>query len=340
MKNEILFQQKQQELLWLINLDAGRDLLGIKEKEPIIKVTPNSYHLLLGWINKTDVLVKEAFFCYEKFAKHLLPFLTYEDILRKDYPTSQIVGLREKYEAFLHFNNFKRSPKFPQLYLQDSIFSSAGDGAIQVVGTNWTTERDNTTGDTANSGGGGSLVRVQVQGTTPDPGNYYITRGFIPFDTSSLKDSIDIKTADLRLYSDTKTDDLGGDVVLAKTTQNAIGSLVVGDYDNITKNSPTELASRQDITNIVTGQYSTFALNSDGIGFIDAAGNTKFGIRHSHDVDNTDPGAGNGATSYYFESEEAGTDKDPYLQVFYAVIGKEISVPNTNFKRKVEVVGY
>ena len=70
--NDGYFEKNQKLLLSLVNTEGGRYLLGIKEKEKVVKVSPSSYHLLDG-VEGKNLVIRGKFYCYEAIAKTLLP---------------------------------------------------------------------------------------------------------------------------------------------------------------------------------------------------------------------------------------------------------------------------
>src|SRR3990167_7727310 len=94
------FLKNKNTLLWLLNTEAGRHLLSVEGEEPVIDIFSNGWKQYLGTSDKKDYF-KYDFRCYDAVAKYLLPYLTYEEILRTDYPRQQPIGLTEKYKCFL-----------------------------------------------------------------------------------------------------------------------------------------------------------------------------------------------------------------------------------------------
>ncbi len=148
-----------------------------------------------------------------------------------------------------------------------------------------------------------------------------IYRAFFPVDTSALPDNAVISAATFKAYITTTSDgDNDGDdwVNIVQTSQNSTSSLVTADFDNCgAVTNPTEGATRIDITNISTGAYSTWTLNSTGMGWISKTGYTLLGLREGHDAINskTANGVTNDIATRY--SEYSGTSSDPYLYITY-----------------------
>lgn len=158
-----------------------------------------------------------------------------------------------------------------------------------------------------------------LQGTTY---SYIIGRGFIPFNTSALPDSVNITSATVNLYvgqpaymkagSDTKRY-----LVLVQTTQASTDSLIVDDYDQCgTVTNPTEGSDHVFVTDGYTG-WVTFTLNATGRSWINTTGYTKLGIRYGWDVENS--AVTNADNEIYFRANGyTGTTYDPRLDLTYS----------------------
>lgn len=205
-----------------------------------------------------------------------------------------------------------------------SYYSGAGDGWIQEGEVaSWNTIHDNT----GNSGGGAAVpatATIEVWSYGDGSGNIYITRGFVPVDTSGLPDSTTISAASLNVYvTTTMNGDNDGDDwinVIGDTSQASTDTLARADFNNCgAVDNPTEYASRIDITSsFTTNQYNAFTFNSTGIAAISKTGYTKLGVREGHDCIDS-PINTNSHTGIKFNaSEQTDTDKDPYLSVTYS----------------------
>lgn len=188
---------------------------------------------------------------------------------------------------------------------------AGGDGVVQKSGAVWATQRGAATGDSRDKTSAfGSCMQVQEY-----TGTYYIDRGFLSFDTSSIPDGATITDAVLYVYVHGKSDvGIGDSLVLVEGTQASATDLSTADYDAF---GATELASRVALTAITAGAYKAITLNSSGRGVINKTGHTQLCTRSARDVDDSAPGAGKYSSVAIYWSDETGTSKDPYLQVTY-----------------------
>lgn len=206
----------------------------------------------------------------------------------------------------------------------DTFYSGQGDGYIQHItdsGSSWSIAHD------AVSGTHWSSTSTQQSGTaasreTAALNSFILTRGFFPFDTSALPDNAVISSSTLYVYvfDSSNTDDDGDDWVnVVQTTQASSTILSLTDYNECGATStPTEGATRIDITNITTSSYVPFRLNTTGRGWISKTGYTLLGIREGHDALNSSIADNkyNGIGIRF--SEYTGTSYDPYLEVEYS----------------------
>jgi len=116
------FRERYFDILRLANTDAGRFLIGCNSKEHIAKITPNSFHTVIGRTEKT-ITYNARFFCYEKMAKIFIPIITKMDIYEYEYRNQ----INER-DALLHYSGLQPSIHLPQIYLtQQNYYAGAGD---------------------------------------------------------------------------------------------------------------------------------------------------------------------------------------------------------------------
>ena len=321
LNNLQIFTQRQQDFLKLINTSAGRQLVGITENTPIIRVSPNSYH----FIEKVDgdvVTVRGVFFTFEKVAKYLLKHVAYEEILE---PTT----FEEKYEIFLHYNNLQRFNHLPTLYLtSETYFSGSGDGVVRISGQgSWAAAHDAGTGDLATVIGTSGSVICQPQAD----GGWRIDRIFIPFDTAAIPDTAAlISGSKVSVMLANKSGNfIELDIHLVGTTQADPTTLTTADYDAIDAvDQATAIAS----STMVVDVYQEYTLNATGLASISKTGYSLFGLRTDHDFDNvacTDAGSNTTAIGFYL-SEETGTSKDPKLNAEWTTTSTSTSTTSTS----------
>jgi hypothetical protein len=99
----------------------------------------------------------------------------------------------------------------------------------------------------------------------------------------------------------------------ASTTNLSNSDYNIANWDSVKQATDIAQAS------ITTGAYNDWTLNATGIGNISKTGITKFGLRSSNDLTNTDPIFGNGKTNSLetYMSNQGATTNDPKLVLTY-----------------------
>lgn len=199
-------------------------------------------------------------------------------------------------------------------------YSGSGDGRIYKSDADpldWNVTHDATDGtavDTNMIMGGESRLSTTS----------YLTRGFIPIDTSGIADGDTISSASLYLYCYEINDGINDSyaylaVVQASKPDTATTALVTGDYNNCgATDNPTQghdVSQQKDITGINTSAYTVWTLNSTGISWIDKTGTTRFGLREGHDCQDVAITQGQQSFGRVYSSERTGTSQDPYVEV-------------------------
>lgn len=290
-----LFARLQMPMLFLANNQLGRKYLGIahevKPNQKILRLTSNSYVIDKG--NK----VTQIFRGYDLFGKKLALLLKVGSLsVGSLFSTHPEAGLL-----------------LPML-VTDNVFSGAGDGIVRRTGqASWAAAHDDTAGTAADA----TSTTGQVLCQPSADGGWRIDRGFLPFDTSTLPDGITIDSATLNIMLGSKTDNVSGVTIdLITTTQASNTTLEVADFDQV---GTTEQATALTIASMAVDVYSIYTLNATGIGNISLTGFSQFGLRTSHDTDNsacTNAATNTSAASFYL-SEQSGTLQDPYLAITY-----------------------
>lgn len=151
-----------------------------------------------------------------------------------------------------------------------------GDVArVDNINANFNTCRNATDGTTSNNDLGSDNWFPLVNFSA---GSYYIYRGFLFFDTSSIPDGATITSATLRIrYSSTVTG--SPSVCVQQATVASTTTVANADFDAF---NATELASR--VTPSVN-TWAEFTLNASGLAAISKTGFTKLCIREAQDVD-------------------------------------------------------
>jgi len=185
--------------------------------------------------------------------------------------------------------------------------NAGGEGYVRNYGESWSTIRSAATGYEANS----DTSNIQIHSTvTLFASNvYYISRAFLPFDTSAIPDGDVIESVQLKIAVGSTSDNTNGLIGLVQSTQASNTALTTADYDAI---GSTEGATRIDID---SAGWKTFTLNSTGRGWISKTGYTKLGIRTSLDLDDTTPTDDSNETSFTFFSRDYNISYCPRLIV-------------------------
>ncbi len=200
-----------------------------------------------------------------------------------------------------------------------SVISGSGDGYTRSSATSWSSVHDAVT---TNNTLGYTNPTIRAD-SAYSAGTYYISRSFLPFDTSFLGSSAVISSSTLYITPDSRTvaDSVAQNylVVVGPTTQAATSSLVVSDYNKCgATTSPVQLSSRYAYSQTWSpGTAVAFPLNGSGTSTISKTGYTKLGIRSGFDVENVAP-SGNNVWTY--DSYDMGIYQ-PYLAIETAVVG-------------------
>lgn len=140
---------------------------------------------------------------------------------------------------------------------------------------------------------------------------YYINRGLLQFDTSSLPDNVIIISAKLGLYG--KTDYSTSDFIInVQGWTDASDGIATDDY------------SKFDGTNYDDGNFNTASFTTSGYNnitfsdysIINKTGNTNLCIRSNRDISSTAPI--NYETIYVYDTGES-SGKDPQLYITYTL---------------------
>lgn len=143
---------------------------------------------------------------------------------------------------------------------------------------------------------------------------YFIRRGAMLFDTSTLGAGATINSATLSLYynSDKANVDAGqAEPHIVDFNPASLSDIVVGDWDQFGTTSYATVA----YSGISTAQYYDFTLSAGGISNINKTGVSAFGVRAAGDINNSTP---TGANRVAWKSDNTvGTTNDPKLVIDY-----------------------
>lgn len=204
-----------------------------------------------------------------------------------------------------------------------TVFSDIGDGYVDNSNATYSTARSAGTGNgsgyTESSIDESVVCRAILFG-----GNYFISRGYFPFDTSALGSGATVSAATFDAYIevtakfDTNTDSF----CVVQTSQASTSSLANTDFGsvNFTNGGAKTIASFS-----VANQYWTWTLNGTGLGWISTTGFTKLGLQSLLDINNTTPTGLNQLTGQFYFADNTGTSKDPTLTITYTAGGATFS---------------
>lgn len=302
------FRENQKEFLGFVNSEYGRFLFGIKDPDPVVKVSPNSIHQLMDF-SKDQAIIKGKFYCGQPIiAKILLPYLF-----------SRPLKVNQVFPFNILLKNAEWAAKtiFPQVGLT-TFGVGAGDGYVRNNNATYATSHDAADGNAFDYTGANTSFVAPGQGLSG--GQYYIGRVFLPTDTSSITaagtivaggNSVNVWPASIR-NADSDT------MRVVTTTQANTSQLANADFDQTgtTDNGSLALAS------FTGGQINTITLNATGDGNISKTGTTLFGLRSAQDIAGTPPigdandfGGGTGMST----SENATQGQRPYLTIIYTL---------------------
>ncbi len=208
------------------------------------------------------------------------------------------------------------------------FYSTSGDGLVLYLGPNsvcnssqWNVAENSSTGYPNNVA---VSYDKSVGSGCNSTGLLYLARGFLAFDTSSLPDQATIVSAKIGLYIKGKFNSISDSnsfVSVVNGLQASSTTLVSSDYAKAGSPviNPTEGSDRSSINSIGVNQYTMWNLNTTGLSWISKTSNSKFAMREGHDILNIWPGYNyNKFISIdAIMSEQTGTNKDPYLEVYY-----------------------
>lgn len=165
------------------------------------------------------------------------------------------------------------------------VSNAGGDGYVRrTAQPTWADARDNVVGTSINTVFEDSFFQAGEK----DAGNFYVVRMYFPFDTAALPDGDTIASATLGIRQTGSNGEGDRTIGLIQTSQVSNTSLVVGDFDALTLDSPEEGASR--VTMSTQNTDHVFTLNSTGLGWIIKTGFTNLGLRGgTYDIDDAAP---------------------------------------------------
>lgn len=297
------FNKYQKDILRFVNTEGGRHLLGISNL-PVIKVTPNSIHQVIG-VQGDKIEIQAKFWGVDTVAEQFIPTLEKLSIF------NEYKRIEKPYDTFLHFSGLERKyERYGDIYLATDPFTAgAGDGMVYKQSSVWATARGAATGDGINYT---TPNRIESSANFSSP-TYTIYRCFLPFDTSALSAEATITAATLTLTAADAV--LNADTcshTFIQTTQASNTVLGTADYNKV---GSTEGASRYAYASWTGANVIT--LNATGRGWISLSSYTNLGVISNRDLDNSAP---TGANQANMVPSENGTPANrPILNVTYTL---------------------
>tara|TARA_R110002012_G_scaffold108996_1_gene252532 strand:- start:854 stop:1585 length:732 start_codon:yes stop_codon:yes gene_type:complete len=205
------------------------------------------------------------------------------------------------------------------------IYSGTGDGRVAShvanSGATWADSRDATSGTSVvtNESSSADFVSVSRFGSRGGGNTYKVQRTFLVFDVSSITGTV----ADVILNIYGSSDNDG--TIWGVKGLNFIGSLAVGNFDNITGYSPgnTMIGNVTQYTSINTGggNWSTSGYNG-----LTGTSDLKTDIQNEnsitivmtdylYDARNVTPTSNGTFNCGGYYADNTGTSKDPYLSI-------------------------
>jgi hypothetical protein len=205
-----------------------------------------------------------------------------------------------------------------------STFYPSLDGRLDYSdsgGVAWATIRDASSGTDTGYSSATIGLRMRADGNTDEWD--YMGRAMVLFDTNLLPDGDSITAATFGLVGssgDPPSTSFGSSIGLITSTPDSNTALVDADYSEF---GTTLQATSINFSSIVANDstYNDWTLNSTGRGNISLTGITKFGIRVSQDITDSEPSWSAGAKSEAFfhgRNETAGGEIRPRLVVTHA----------------------
>ena len=204
---------------------------------------------------------------------------------------------------------------FPQksyryAWLDNPFTSGAGDGHLRAVDGNWTTVRNATT---ANDNTDYTSTTLRLDSLN-NGSNFFLGRGRIVFDTSSLPDAATLTSATVQVECTSVTGSpYSGDTIYLVNVASSLASfttLTANDYDNF--GTTAQSNSQFDCTTTGT---KTITLNATGLSAISKTSYTDWGLRTNKDFNNSAPGSTSGTQVLIGTSENSTSAYRPLLTV-------------------------
>lgn len=270
-ENKLFFTQNQKLLLSLINSEAGKSLLGIKNNLPIIAFGENYYTQLVD-IKEDKIIKNTNFFIDNRVEQKIGTILTKMEI------ANEYKRIENPYEAFLHYAGFYRK-NYPLILLTD-FNPTTGEGNVNSGShTSWANAKADSVGS--------ATANPAVYAARFDASTWFIIRAFAPFDTSAIPDTDVVTAALFRFYRDDSLDSFANadstSLIIVPSTQASPTALVNDDLDNISFSNKGSLA----FASTSNGAYNDVSITD--LTIISKTGYTQLAGIAARDLDNSAP---------------------------------------------------
>jgi hypothetical protein len=184
-----------------------------------------------------------------------------------------------------------------------NVNPTTGDGYSSVNGqATWAGARDAATGDDAPYTG----TVIYIYGDKVGD-NYYVSRGFVPFNTSALTDDATVVSATLTFYV-SAFPAISRNFHAVQTSQASTTQLITSDFNNLAFVSGGSTTVNSTGSKVIT-------LNATGLSWISKTGVSMIGITTDKDINNTTPTDGDSNAQIY---SSIGTTP-PVLSIEYSL---------------------
>jgi len=311
-----------QELVQLANESSLiRSYLNVPDWRNIIKITPSSVHRDLGngQINASFVsgrkykdsittnqyirLIEEGAF---KHCYHALERKYGQKVWDDYYRFHALKGLKEKdFAKFAFDTTGNLNPDAdPESTCFDGIVRENTDAI-------WDTIRGDA-GDASDDSGSDTNITILASASAGIWSQ--IARAIFLFDTSSIPAGSTIDSGTFSVVKAfTTTDNFTQSAVLTSSNPALNTAVANGDYDSL---GTTDMATARIALSAWDGT-ETFTLDADGKGNVTANGISKFGLRLSGDIDNSEPTWSASATSIAQMFTADNGSNEPILNITY-----------------------
>jgi hypothetical protein len=301
------FDKHQSVLLRLANAPVlgrrFRSALSLRDDLPIVRLTPSAAHYA------TDDRQRVAeLFSYPRHSHRI--YEAYQPIWWGMHWFDELIADRFAPELSFGFDTLTRYTGAGTVQSFDGVVSSSDSVySTALAGSNLFTDV--------------TATRLSIEasragaGTSGDPYVYYISRGFLKFDVSSLPDSnLLINSAVLSLVLESSQNPSTFSLqIFESSVSDGSTDLTSGDWSAFFS---TEFGSKA-LSGWTTGSYQDVTLNSSGRDYIKnrSAGYAKFAIRHSRESSGSVPS--NTSIALLYSADQSGTSFDPKLVITYSL---------------------